>query len=278
MFTIFANIFKTLFRGRNKTLHTGNYAPIGFWLEKKLKHLEFHDIKQQTIGDLQFYYRRPYELLKTYREIFGAEIYRFSTPTASPVILDCGANIGLASLYFKSRYPTATVIAFEPDASNREIFQKNIIANQLQDITIREEAVWIKDGFIQFDSAATEASKISENTTNTVPVPCIDFNHFISQFPHIDFLKMDIEGAEFEVLTHCANSLQRVTHLFLEYHGYTSKPEELSTLLSILASLGFTYYIRNAADTIAFPYDHSEEEKVYNVQLNIFLTQKKSHG
>jgi FkbM family methyltransferase len=277
MFTIFANIFKTLLRGRNKTIHTGNYTPIGFWLEKKLKHQEFQAIKQQQIGDLQFYYRRPYELLKTYREIFGAEIYRFTTNEANPIILDCGANIGLASVYFKSLYPTATIIAFEPDASNREIFQKNITANQLEGITIQAEAIWIKDGFIQFESAATEASKISENATNTVSVPCIDFKKMLEQFSQIDFLKMDIEGAEFEVLKHCSNSLHHVKNIFLEYHGYTSKPEELSTLLSILSAQGFTYYIRNAADPIAFPYEYKEEEKIYNVQLNIFLTKKQIH-
>jgi FkbM family methyltransferase len=277
MFTIFANIFKTLFRGGNKTIHTGNYAPIGFWLEKKLKHQEFNEIKQQKIGPLQFYYQRPYELLKTYREIFGAEIYRFSTESATPVILDCGANIGLASIYLKTLYPTATIIAFEPDANNRGIFQKNITANQLAGISIRDEAVWIKDGHIQFESAATEASKISHSTSNTVSVPCIDFRHFISQFPQIDFLKMDIEGAEFEVIKQCGETLRRVKNLFLEYHGYTSKPAELSTLLSILAAQGFSYYIRNAADTIPFPYEHIEKEKVYNVQLNIFLTQTNSY-
>lgn len=274
MFRIFANIFKTLLRGGSKINNTGNYPPIGFWLEKKLKHQEFNKIKEQKIGELTYFYRRPYELLKTYREIFGAEIYRFTTTAENPLILDCGANIGLASIYFKSVYPKATIIAFEPDASNRDIFQKNIAVNNLPGITIKEEAIWIKDGTIQFSAAATEASRITNTDIDTIAIPCIDFKKFIDQFAIIDFLKMDIEGAEFDVITHCAESLTKVQHLFLEYHGYTNKPEELSKLLAILSSQGFNYYIRNAADSIAFPYEHREDQSTFNVQLNIFLTQK----
>lgn len=277
MFRILANIFKTLLQGSSKINYTGNYAPIGFWLEKKLKHQEFNNIKEQRIGELTYYYRRPYELLKTYREIFCAEIYRFTSTSKSPVILDCGANIGLASIYFKSMYPNATIIAFEPDASNRDIFQKNITANKLQGITVKEEAVWVKDGTIQFSAAATEASKISNNGDNIITIPCIDFKKFVAQFPTIDFLKLDIEGAEFDVITHCAEMLKRVRYLFLEYHGYTNKPEELSQLLAILSAQGFSYYIRNAADSIAFPYEHIEDETLYNIQLNIFLTNNAKH-
>ena len=48
-------------------------------------------------------------------EIFRREQYRFETDAPAPFIVDCGANIGMATLYFKSLYPDATVLAFEPD-------------------------------------------------------------------------------------------------------------------------------------------------------------------
>src|SRR5215203_998957 len=53
----------------------------------------------------------------SYSEIFKRGIYRFETQSDSPVIIDCGANIGLSVIYFKRLFPAARIIAFEADPS-----------------------------------------------------------------------------------------------------------------------------------------------------------------
>src|SRR5437764_6912319 len=53
--------------------------------------------------------------LATYHETFVGQIYRFNTQRERPLILDCGASIGVYTLYWKLLYPTARVVAFEPD-------------------------------------------------------------------------------------------------------------------------------------------------------------------
>ncbi|HEX4602645.1 MAG TPA: hypothetical protein VH724_01505, partial [Candidatus Angelobacter sp.] len=54
-------------------------------------------------------------LVMLYSEIFARESYWFTSNKPNPVILDCGANIGMATLYFKWLYPLAQITAFEPD-------------------------------------------------------------------------------------------------------------------------------------------------------------------
>lgn len=273
MFTIAANIFKSLLRPKDNAQITEPFTPIGFWLEKKLKHEDATRIKRQQIGHLSFWYQRPYELLKTYQDIFCSGIYRFETAEQQPIIVDCGANIGLGVMYFKQLYPNATVIAFEPDQANADLLEKNVKENHLTQVTVKREAVWTSHQPLQFAAAGTEASRIDSHGGSTT-VQGIDFKYFLQQFPMVDFLKMDIEGAEHAVLAHCADELYRVKHMFLEYHGYTHKPQELANLFSLIDVLGFTCYVRNAADSIAYPFKHRATDEVYNVQLNLFLTKK----
>ena len=52
-----------------------------------------------------------------FKELFVEEIYKFKTSNKKPVIYDCGANIGTASLYFKQEYSTARIKAFEADSN-----------------------------------------------------------------------------------------------------------------------------------------------------------------
>src|SRR5436309_4261583 len=53
--------------------------------------------------------------LVSFYEIFGRQLYRFSPRRERPTILDCGANIGVAILYWKQAFPEAEIVAFEPD-------------------------------------------------------------------------------------------------------------------------------------------------------------------
>jgi predicted O-methyltransferase YrrM len=54
-----------------------------------------------------------------------AKIYRFNSLITKPLILDCGANVGVSVLYFKRLYPDAEIIAFEPDEDVFAILKQN---------------------------------------------------------------------------------------------------------------------------------------------------------
>jgi len=261
------NIIKGVFRGRKRVKH--NFKEIGWVQEKILKHQEDKSIKRLGIGNLYICYQRPYELLHSYRAIFEEELYRFSTAKKEPLILDCGSNIGLSVLYFKQLFPGSKVIAFEPDGNNFALLKQNVENNKLSNVVLHQAAVWTRDGVIHFDSNVSEASHISE-TAKGQEVPAVRLKQVLQNEAEVDFLKMDIEGAEMDVLPDIAEELKKIKNLFLEYHGKVEDTQRLQQLLRILQEGGFQVYIRNAADNVAHPFVEKRTGTIYDVQLNLF--------
>ena len=276
MSNLIANIVKGIIGKFKPKQPAGRFQDIGWTLEKILKHEEDQNKKQKKLPIGIVNYIRPYELLHTYRELFGKEMYLFKAANESPIIFDCGSNIGLSVLYFKTIYPNAKVWAFEPDPANFELLNANIQSNQLQNVIAQPAAVWITDGSISFSGNGSEASRIDETNTaaSNNSVPCIRLKTLLQSFDCIDFLKMDIEGGEYKVLTDCADEMHRVENLFLEYHGKTTDTQQLTELLEIVNRQGFQAYIRNAADALVHPFVEKQTNTQFDVQLNIFCYKK----
>lgn len=253
--------------GSNKT---GNANSIPWAKEKFIKHQDDTSVKSITLGNFVVAYKRPYELLHTYSEIFGNEIYRFTAADASPLIIDCGSNIGMSVLYFKQLYPDASIIAFEPDQSNFALLKKNIEVNKLQHIELNQSAVWTKNGTIFFEASESEASRISNSRDNAREVKSERLADLLSRQKKVDFLKIDIEGAEWEVIKDCAAFLTVVQHMFLEYHGKTNDTQRLNELLQIVRDKGFSVYIQNAADNLRHPFVNKTTSTPFDVQLNLY--------
>jgi len=213
MSNLIANIVKGIIGKFKPKDAAGRFLDISWLEEKILKHEEDQQIKERKLPIGLIHYRRPYELLHTYRELFGKELYQFKSATEEPVILDCGSNIGLSVLYFKTIYPKARVWAFEPDATNYELLTKNIASNHLENVIAAAAAVWTMDGQINFSGNGSEASRIDENGASN-SVPCMRLKNLLSSFEQIDFLKMDIEGGEYKVLLDCADEIHRVQNFF----------------------------------------------------------------
>src|SRR5258707_8425113 len=76
-----------------------------------------------------------------YSEIFARQSYEFVSTRMNPVILDCGANIGMATLYFKWLYPQAQITSFEPDPVTFQVLKRNIVDNELQDVALHNVAL-----------------------------------------------------------------------------------------------------------------------------------------
>lgn len=262
-----AKIVKSIFRSRSRPKSTFKQIP---WVQEKiLKHQEDTEVKQITFPVFTVFYKRPYELLHTYREIFEREIYRFATTKPNPLIVDCGANIGLSVLYYKTIFPAATVIAFEPDSNNFQLLQQNTRQNKLQNVHLRQEAVWITNGTISFAASESEASHIAPNGGGA-SVTAIRFADFLAEQQEIDFLKMDIEGAEWDVIRDCAAHLPKINNLFLEYHGKVQETHKLLDLLQWVKEAGFSVYIKMAADQMVHPFVEKTLPLPYDVQLNLF--------
>ncbi|HWF45148.1 MAG TPA: FkbM family methyltransferase [Candidatus Kapabacteria bacterium] len=188
-----------------------------------------------------------------FREIFIEGCYLFQTDNKHPRIVDCGSNIGMSILFFKSIYPNARIIGFEPDPSTFEKLKSNIERNALMDVTVYPFALSDNDGAIDFyhnekDAGSLVMSVHKERIAGQkIIVPSRKLSSFITE--PVDLLKLDIEGAEEEVLPELASSgaLRLVKRMFLEYHHHIiPEKNNLSETLSLLEKEGFGYQI--AAD------------------------------
>jgi FkbM family methyltransferase len=240
------------------------------WLQLKiLKHQEDTSIKTVRLGALNIVYRRPYELRHTYEDLFLHEIYSFKAARPDPFIIDCGANIGISVLYFKSIYPKARVIAYEPDPGNYHILQQNIIANQLKDVEAIESAVWTENGTISFVAKGNEGSKITTaDDPDALTIPTSRLAEVIEN-KKVDFLKIDIEGAELDVIKDCAPYLGNVENLFIEYHGKVSETNKLEEILGILRK-HYRVYLKLPVDNLKNPFTEETTNGMFDVQLNVF--------
>jgi FkbM family methyltransferase len=208
----------------------------------------------------------PYWYLFCYDEIFKDEIYKFKTESPAPFIIDCGANIGLSVIYFKHLYPSAKIVAFEPDAEIFGVLERNVETFQLEDVTLHRNAIWNSETELSFQSDGSVGGRLWDGGNGARLVKTARLKNFLNQ--KVDFLKIDIEGAEYEVLTDCQDSLVNVDYLFVEHHGLQDGEKTLSEILNILRNAGFQYHLKEA-----WPIKHpfmQNERTGYSLQLNIF--------
>ena len=149
-------------------------------------------------------------------------------------------------------------------------FQKNIDSFGYKNVTIRKEAVWTKNTLLQFSSEGSMSSKIETGqAANAKQVTAIRLKDLLDK--PVDFLKIDIEGAEFEVMCDLDEKLSFVKNLFLEYHGSFEQTSQLTKLFTILSKNGFSYYIKEATSIYKNPFTKKKDYLIpYDIQLNIF--------
>ena len=208
--------------------------------------------------------------LWTYYEIFDSEIYNFNSETNNPLIIDCGANIGLSVLYLKRLYPGSRIIAFEPDLNVFNTLEENIKTFNISEIELVRKAVWKSEGFLEFTSEGSDAGRLSESEESDLKkyqVPTVRLSDYLKQ--PVDFLKIDIEGAETEVLKDCQSELVNVKNIFVEYHSFAEKPQSLDVLINILSKAGFRIYVQTLCQSPQ-PLHTIDVLNGMDMQLNIF--------
>jgi FkbM family methyltransferase len=243
------------------------------WFKLKVyKHLPSGKLRRHKLFGKYIYFLSPSELLHGLKEIFIDEIYRQKLPDDA-MILDCGANIGLSVIYLKTKFPDAEIHAFEPDSRNYELLEKNVKSFGFNNVYLHKEAVWKEKTILNFSGEASMSSRIDKDEQSGTQVNAIRLRDYLVKPVH--FLKMDIEGAEYEVICDIADKLKLIEHLFIEYHGVFNQHKELTAIFDILSANGFSYYIKEAAPVYIHPLEQVKNPELpFDVQLNIFCTKK----
>lgn len=207
-------------------------------------------------------------------EIFELEIYKFNTKNPAPYIIDCGANIGLSVIYFKQQFPEAEILCFEPDRRVFEVLEYNLASFQLDKVTSINKALWNEESELIFFSEGADAGRIVEyNTENEQAFQAVKTTRLRTYLQRkVDFLKIDIEGAETKIIEDSADLLINVEHMFLEYHSFVQQAQTLDKILRILTKAGFRYYISHIGVQSPQPFLKKTQYSGMDNQLNIFLT------
>jgi FkbM family methyltransferase len=209
-----------------------------------------------------------------YDEVFNTQIYKFNAKTNQPLIIDCGANIGLSVLYFKKLYPDSRIIGFEPDPKVFKTLSKNILTYNLENVELIQKALWDNEGEISFFSEGADAGRIEIKNNLKEKSRITLETDILSKYlkKEVDFLKIDIEGAEYKVLNECKDRLKLVQNIFIEYHSFENQSQNLHDILEILSNSGFRYYISSIGVRSANPFVFKNTSLGMDNQLNIFGT------
>jgi FkbM family methyltransferase len=205
-----------------------------------------------------------------YKDIIEREIYKFSSSTTSPLIIDCGANIGLSVLYFKKLYPDSRIIAFEADPKVFRILKTNISNHKFENITLMNNAVSNGSGIVKFLTEGADGGRVithDRSYEKLINVESISLRSFLENT--VDFLKIDIEGTELDVITDCKDKLYNVKRIFIEYHSFIRETQKLGTILNILTENGFRYFIEQATIFCDNPFMERIDFQGFDNLLNI---------
>lgn len=205
---------------------------------------------------------RAAELQYLLEEIFEAEEYACDPGRPDPWILDCGSNIGVALLYFRTRFPQARIVAFEPDPACFQALERNVEANGLTGVELHNAAVGGEAGTLRFYQDASRPGSLQGSISREraregrpVEVPARTLSPFLEEHPGA-VVKMDIEGSEVAVLRELAASgaLSRAGPLLVEYHHNADVTAgTLPGFLRTLEEAGFRYTIRGQPPGSASP-------------------------
>ena len=185
-----------------------------------------------------------------YKDIFVHRSYHFQALRQDPVILDCGSNIGMSILYYKHMYPEAKVTGFEPDPVVWPYLRENIERNNLTRVELVQAAISGTEGRLAFGSDGKYASCLLPDQSAEVPegwtkqmVPCVRLRDSLTRA--IDFMKLNIEGAEWEALSDSEDRLRQVREMVIEYHHLPNLPRTLHDILALLHRQGFEYLVND---------------------------------
>lgn len=181
-----------------------------------------------------------------FNSIFGQGEYDFDIGFVPEVIVDAGAYIGFSAIYFHRRFPQATIIAVEPEASNFGLLVRN--SKPFGNIHPLRAGIYGRDTVLSVTDTGVDkyafSLRVSEESEESVPGYTVTRLMKEYGLARIDILKMDIEGAEFSVFMNQPGEwLPAVRMVIAEVHEHLH-PGVRELITEKLGDAGFSIYWR----------------------------------
>jgi FkbM family methyltransferase len=184
------------------------FVPLVFWrgVNKRVLHMRKGNVSDYLVGG---------ELVR------GA----YAPPRAKPTaIVDCGANIGMFSLIASAYFPKTPIICYEPDQNNMECLNANLKRNGIV-ASVSGKAVWSEETRLYYHANDSYTGYVDRNASE-FSIECTR-----AEVPEGCWLKLDIEGAEYEVLPEILLRGARPSFISMEIHFNNQKGKKLINLL-----------------------------------------------
>ncbi len=240
---VFYLLYKIRLKFSNSVITTAWNKSKVVWLKKiegalfyyendtaKIAQREFIQINNSTYGTI---YLRPYTSDKdVYLQVFVNEGYKSVISIYEQIfkeqpkkIIDCGSNIGLTTVYFKSKYPEATFLAIEPFTDNVSMMRLNFEMNNVKKVGIIEGGIWSKNETLSlrrgFRDGKEWSISIGKPDGSQGEISAFSILDIINQEGEVDILKIDVEGSEKQIFTdleYAKRFLQKVKCVAIEIH------------------------------------------------------------
>ena len=167
--------------------------------------------------------------VETFAQVIGHREYDVPELGDVRTIIDAGANIGLATIFFSERFPAARIIALEPEQSNFDLLCRNV--GNRPNVTCLKKALWSESGTVTvvdpgqgswaFRTGSFDVDALRKSIDRVIgTVECVTVADLIRSYglDRINLLKIDIEGAEKEVFESSAPWIDRVDVIAIELH------------------------------------------------------------
>jgi len=257
--TVFGNHGLTKYPIIRKLFNMMNYFVLSQLKESLIKingQIMYLDKKDS----LNLSFNRNYESVEI--EIVKKEIKEGAT------VIDIGANIGYYTLIFAQLAgKNGKVFAFEPDPKNFQILKKNIEINGHKNVILEEKAISNKEGnlklFLSKDNHGMHRIYPSKFCEASIDISSIKLDNYFKNNMKIDFIKIDIEGAEYDALKGMTSLIEKNKKLtiLIEFapasiEEFGGRPEEV---LDFFIDKGFDIFCINNNDMM--------EERITKKQL-----------
>lgn len=193
---------------------------------------------------LPFFVRHTTPDINSFQQMFEEGHYELPDPVAAALpsngslaALDLGANIGMFGLWLRTRFPSARITAFEPDPGNASVLARTAEANAAAaDWKVVEAAAGNRQGEVSFVTGDFTNSRIAAAGEAGTTVPLVDV------FPYMetaDFVKIDIEGAEWQLVADARFAQLQAPVVAFEYHAAEAVSDPRGEALAALQRAGY---------------------------------------
>jgi len=226
-----------------------------------------------TAGNWKLHYLDATSLLSAFDVVVVKRWNDFACEKKNPVILDGGANIGISTIHYKRLFPDAVITSFEPDPRACDLLRRNLAVNGIHDVEVVEKALWVNNGSASFFSEGADANRVVpagddlKHLTTLTPsaeeldVETVRLADYLARSEY-DLVKLDIEGAEADVIVDCGDTLRNVSNLAIEFHLTNTRPRDLARTLETLAAQNFRVAVSSYGPWVDLLHQTSDAPKL----------------